>query len=63
VPTHSDHAAEDRLQVRRRGGRKRAFGTGPTFSIAAYVDSGFAWKRAEDEARLRNALARAGLPE
>jgi adenylate cyclase len=35
----------------------------PQFSIASYVDGRFKWKRSEDEARLRDALARAGLPE
>jgi adenylate cyclase len=34
----------------------------PNLSIATYIDGGFAWKRSEDKARLRNALARAGLP-
>jgi adenylate cyclase len=34
----------------------------PNLSIATYIDGGFAWKRSEDKARLRDALARAGLP-
>ena len=34
----------------------------PKLSITAYIEGGFAWKRNEDKARLRNALARAGLP-
>jgi adenylate cyclase len=33
----------------------------PQLSIASYVDGRFKWKRAEDKARLRDALARAGL--
>jgi hypothetical protein len=35
----------------------------PQLSIASYVDGRFKWKRSEDKARLRDALARAGLPE
>jgi adenylate cyclase len=35
----------------------------PQLSIASYVDGRFKWKRSEDRARLREALARAGLPE
>ena len=34
----------------------------PSLSIATYIDGWFIWKRDEDRARLRNALARAGLP-
>jgi|SRR5262245_60930618 len=33
----------------------------PRLSIGSYVDWRFKWKRAEDESRLRSALARAGL--
>ena len=35
----------------------------PDLLIGAYVDRGFAWKRAEDKTRLREALLRAELPE
>jgi hypothetical protein len=35
----------------------------PKLSIGSYVDSRFKWKRSEDKDRLREALARAGLPE
>jgi adenylate cyclase len=35
----------------------------PQLSIASYVDGRFKWKRLEDKVRLREALARAGLPE
>jgi adenylate cyclase len=35
----------------------------PQLSISSYVDGRFKWKRSEDRARLREALARAGLPE
>jgi len=35
----------------------------PQLSIASYVDGGFKWKRSEDRDRLREALARAGVPE
>jgi hypothetical protein len=34
----------------------------PQLSIGSYVDGWFIWKWAEDKARLRDALARAGLP-
>jgi adenylate cyclase len=35
----------------------------PGFSISAYVDAGFAWKLAEDKARLRDALLQCGISE
>jgi adenylate cyclase len=35
----------------------------PQLSVASYVDGRFKWKRSEDKMRLREALARAGLPE
>jgi adenylate cyclase len=35
----------------------------PQLSIASYVDGRFKWKRSADKARLRDALARAGVPE
>jgi len=35
----------------------------PQLSITSYVDGRFKWKRSEDKARLREALARAGLPK
>ena len=34
----------------------------PSLSIAAFVDGWFVWRRNEDKARLRDALAQAGLP-
>jgi TolB-like protein len=34
----------------------------PSLSIAAYIDGWFIWRRNEDKARLRDALAQAGLP-
>jgi adenylate cyclase len=42
---------------------QRAIMLRPQLSIASYVDGRFKWKRSEDRARLREALARAGLPE
>jgi adenylate cyclase len=42
---------------------QRAMMLRPQLSIASYVDGRFKWKRSEDRARLREALARAGLPE
>jgi adenylate cyclase len=42
---------------------QRALMLRPQLSIASYVDGRFKWKRSEDRARLREALARAGLPE
>jgi adenylate cyclase len=42
---------------------QRAIALRPQLSIATYAVGGFKWKRSEDRARLRDALARAGLPE
>jgi adenylate cyclase len=42
---------------------QRAIMLRPQLSIASCVDGGFKWKRSEDRVRLREALARAGLPE
>jgi adenylate cyclase len=42
---------------------QRAIMLRPQLSIASYVDGRFKWKRSEDRGRLREALARAGLPE
>jgi adenylate cyclase len=41
---------------------QRAIMLRPQLSIGAYVDSRFKWKRPEDRDRLREALARAGVP-
>ena len=41
---------------------REALALRPKLSITAYIEGGFAWKRNEDKARLRNALARVGLP-
>jgi hypothetical protein len=41
---------------------QRAIMLRPQLSIGAYVDSRFKWKRSEDRDRLREALARAGVP-
>jgi hypothetical protein len=42
---------------------QRAIALRPQVSIASYIDGPFKWKRPEDRAHLRDALARAGLPE
>ena len=42
---------------------QRAVTLRPHLSIASYIDGRFKWKRSEDRVRLREALARAGLPE
>ena len=42
---------------------QRAIALRPQLSITTYVGGGFKWKRSEDKARLRDALARAELPE
>jgi adenylate cyclase len=46
-----------------REAAQRAIAMRPQLSIASYVDGRFKWKRSEDRARLRDALAQAGLPE
>jgi adenylate cyclase len=42
---------------------QRSIALRPHLSIASYIDGRFKWKRSEDSARLRDALARAGLPK
>ena len=41
---------------------RQAIALSPTFSVAAYVSELFKWKRADDKARLKDALMRTGLP-
>jgi adenylate cyclase len=41
---------------------RQAIALRPALSIAAYIEGRFAWRRAEDKARLRDALVQAGLP-
>jgi adenylate cyclase len=54
------HAATDE-QSSADQARQQAVALRPNLSIAAYVDGRFKWKQAEDKARLRDALAQAGL--
>jgi adenylate cyclase len=54
-------AARDDTAARQAG--RQAVALRPDLLIGAYVDRGFAWKRAEDKIRLREALLRAELPE
>jgi DNA-binding LacI/PurR family transcriptional regulator len=54
-------AAADNQTAAHQAG-KQAIALGPHLSITAYTDGRFAWRRAEDKMRLRDALARAGLP-
>jgi adenylate cyclase len=42
---------------------QRAMAMRPQLSIASYLDGRFKWKRPEDKARVRDALARAGLKD
>jgi len=56
------YAAQDG-QTAAREAAQRAIAMRPQLSISSYVDSRFKWKRSEDRARLRDALAQAGLPE
>jgi adenylate cyclase len=42
--------------------RQAATNLRPHLSIGSYIDGSFKWKRAEDKARLCDALARVGLP-
>jgi adenylate cyclase len=53
-------AANDQAAAHQAG--KAATNLRPQLSIGSYVDGRFKWKRAEDKARLRDALAQAGLP-
>ena len=67
--THWEHyvwlaaccAAADRQTAAHEAGRE-AIALRPILSIAAYIDGRFAWRRAEDKTRLRDALMQAGLP-
>jgi adenylate cyclase len=67
--THWEHylwlaacsAAADNQTAAHQAG-KQAIALGPHLSITAYTDGRFAWRRAEDKMRLRDVLARAGLP-
>jgi adenylate cyclase len=67
--THWEHylwlaacsAAADNQTAAHQAG-KQAIALRPRLSITAYTDGRFAWRRAEDKMRLRDALARAGLP-
>jgi hypothetical protein len=54
-------AAANEESAAQQAGRD-ALALRPNLSIATYIDGGFSWKRSEDEARLGNALARAGPP-
>jgi adenylate cyclase len=54
-------AASHKQTAAHEAGRQ-ALALRPNLSITAYTDGRFAWRRAEDKARLREALARAGLP-
>jgi adenylate cyclase len=55
------YAAVDEQTVAHQAGRQ-AIALRPNLSITAYIDGRFAWRQPEDKARLRDALARAGLP-
>jgi adenylate cyclase len=54
-------AADEQIAAHQAG--QQAMALRPNLSIAAYVDGWFKWKRAEDKARLCDALARARLRE
>jgi adenylate cyclase len=56
------HAAVGNQSTADEAGR-RVMALRPTFTIAAYVDGRFMWKRPEDRARLCNGLAQVGLPQ
>jgi adenylate cyclase len=58
----ASHAALKHLAAARQAAN-RALVLRPQLSIATYVDDRFKCRRTEDSTRLRNALARAGLPE
>jgi adenylate cyclase len=53
-------AASGKDSAARQAGRE-AMILRPDLSTAGYIDGWFIWKRSEDQARLRDALARAGL--
>jgi adenylate cyclase len=53
-------AADKELDARQAA--QAALALRPNLSIASYGDGGFVWKRDEDRSRLRDSLARAGLP-
>jgi adenylate cyclase len=55
------HVAATKEGAARRAA-EQALALRPGFSTAAYADGRFKWKRAEDRARLCEALERAGLP-
>jgi adenylate cyclase len=55
------YAAADEQTAADQAGQQ-AMALRPNLSITAYVDGWFKWKQAEDKARLREALAQAGLP-
>jgi adenylate cyclase len=67
--THWEHflwlaaccAAADKQAAAHEAARQ-ALALRPNLSVAASLDGRFAWRRAEDKARLRDALAGAGLP-
>jgi adenylate cyclase len=54
------HAAIGNQSIAREAGQ-RVMALRPGFTIAAYVDGRFKWKRADDKARLSDGLAQAGL--
>jgi adenylate cyclase len=57
----ASYAAAGDLPAAYQAGQQ-AIALRPELSIRSYVDTGFAWKRAEDKGRLRDALVQAGLP-
>jgi len=57
----ASYAATDERTAAQQAGHQ-AITLRPQLSIASYIDGGFKWKRAEDKARLRDTLARTGLP-
>jgi adenylate cyclase len=58
----ASYAAQNE-QSAARDAAQRAIVMRPQLSIASCVDGGFKWRRSGDRAHLRDALARAGLPE
>jgi tetratricopeptide (TPR) repeat protein len=56
------HSADGGDKAAAQQAAQQALALRPHLSIAAYIDGGAKWKRAEDRARLCDALARAGLP-
>jgi hypothetical protein len=55
------YAAADKESAAKQAGQE-AMALRPSLSIATYIDKWFIWRRNEDKARLRDALAQAGLP-